>query len=80
MMMKQMPGQIQQAHLQLGSNQMLQQVVSGQLLGIGQGAATSFLNKLGLQPGQATGSNASLQKVCFRFVFCNSVCIMRLYN
>lgn len=59
---------IQQAHMQLTNNQMLQQVVSGQLLGAAQGVATGFLNKLGLQPMQ-TGPNASQQKVCFVWCF-----------
>lgn len=70
-------GQLNAHTLQM-NNHMLQQVVSGQLLGTGGhggGAAKSFLTKLGLQPESSSSikhtQNASmLQKVCFTFALC----------
>ncbi len=72
--MRQNTGQMQSHHnLQMNTNHMLQQVVSGQLLGSARNTAAgqggkSFLNKLGLQPDTAMKSfNASMQKVCFYY-------------
>lgn len=71
-MMMRGSGQMQAHNLQM-QNHMLQQVVSGQLLGQGQGTTKSFLTKLGLQPDQtAIRTNASMQKVCFTFRVFNS--------